>query len=295
MIVNVPIQVAQPVHEATRHLVENDVYRGFHPIPRWVLRIWKDLVVRLSEDDGTTAALAAVDTRLQAGNIVIFIDHHYAFDALPIALGLAKRLRRVDAVMLPYASHLDMRLDPDGFPSWRYRLRTQAWHWLVEGIRRGAPTVQFLPTAREFELNNPRLKTIVDERYSHANTTYLKALVQMFTEHETGQVCFLAPTAGLALPTRASLNPQLYRSMDLVQKRANTGVPFFFVGAYPRWEVHRHYFAPLLARHQIVARGPFVLPRDHYDDALSTVARELAALRDQAHFTPPDYSRIKHK
>ncbi len=295
MVANVPMHIARPTDEAPRHLVENDVYRGFHPIPRLVLRIWKDLVVRVSEDEGTSASLAAIDNRLQTGNSVIFIDHHYAFDALPIALGLARRLRQVDAVMLPYASHLDMRLDPAGLPSWRYRLRTRGWHWLVRGIRRGAPSVCFLPIAREFELNNPRLKAIVDARYSNANTTYLKALVQMFTGHQTGQVCFLAPMAGLALPTRAPLNPQLYRSMDLVQKKAAAAIPFFFVGAYPRWEVQRHYFAPLLARHQIVGRGPFVLPRDHYDEALSTVARELAALREQAHFTPPDYTRIKHK
>ncbi len=260
MIVNVPIQVAQPAHGPSRHLVENDVYRGFHPIPRWVLRVWKDLVVRLSEDDGTSAALEVIDTRLQTGNVVIFIDHHYAFDALPIALGLAKRLRQVDAVMLPYASHLDMRLDPEGYPSWRYRLRTWAWHWLVGGIRRGAPTVQFLPIAREFELNNPRLKAIVDDRYGHANTTYLKALVQMFSGHETGQVCFLAPTAGLALPTRAPLNPQLYRSMDLVQKAGQYGDPVLLRRRTPRWEVQRHYFSPLLARHQIVARGPSFCP-----------------------------------
>lgn len=295
MRVSVSTDVAAPAHGLARHLAENDVYRGFDPLSRTGLRLWKNLVVRLSVDPRTTSALASVDASLQTGNAVIFIDHHYAFDALPIALGLAKRLRMVDAVMLPYAAHLDMGLDPAGLPSWRYRLRTRAWHWLMHGIRGGAASVQFLPIAREFELNNPRLKVVVDARYNHANTTYLKALVQMFAGSQTGQLCFLAPMAGLALPSRAPLNPQLYRSMDLVQKKAATAVPFFFVGAYPHWEVQRHYFAPLLARHRIVARGPFVLPRDHYDDALSTVAAELAALREQAHFTPPDYSRIKHK
>ncbi len=277
------------------HIKESDIYAGFDWFSRSVLIQWKNAVIRLATTGETPAALAALDAALGEGNAVVFIDHHYAFDALPIALGLGKVLRQARGVMLPYAAHLDMRLDPQGWPSWRYTLRTRAWHWLVAGVRAGAPAVTFLPIAREFELNNPRLRAVVDRLFDHSNTRYLKALMQMFTTPCIGQLWFLAPMAGLALPARPVLNPQLYRSLDLVRTRARAAMPFFFIGAYPRWDVHRNYFAPLLARHLIVARGPFSLPAGDYEAARATVARELAALRQQAHFTPPDYNRIKHK
>ncbi len=135
----------------------------------------------------------------------------------------------------------------------------------------------------------------MDQRFDNANTRYLKALLQMFTSQRTGQMWFLAPMAGLALPQRAVLNPQLYRSLDLVRSRAPGGLPVFFVGAYPRWDVHRNYFAPLLARHKIVARGPFEIPSGDYDAARGAIEFELTSLRQQARFTPPDYNRIKHK
>lgn len=274
---------------------EADIYAGFGWLSRFALIQWKRQVIRVALSGETPGALARLDAALLEGNAVVFIDHHYAFDALPIALGLGKALRNVTGVMIPYAAHLDMRLDPQGWPSWRYSLRTRAWRWLVAGIQRGAPAVTFLPIAREFELNNPRLKAVVDERFDNSNTRYLKALLQMFTSHRTGQMWFLAPMAGLALPARAVLNPQLYRSLDLVRSRAQARLPFYFVGAYPRWDVHRNYFAPLLAPHAIVARGPFEMPTGDYGTATSAVSEQLSALRMQADFTAPDYSRIKHK
>lgn len=275
-------------------MVEADIYRGFDLLSRGVLKGWKDAVARVAAEPATDAALAALNAQLMAGNAVTLIDHHYAFDALPLALGLAGRLTQAEGVIIPYAAHLDMRLDPQGYPSQRYRLRTWAFRRLVRGIRRGAPGIEFLPIAREFELNNPRLKAIVDRDFDNANTRYLKALVRMFTANRSGQLCFMAPMAGLALPGRALLNPNLYRSLDLVQSRARA-LPFFFIGAYPRWNVTRNYFAPLLARHRIVARGPFSLPGRDYDAALAVIGQELAALRGQARFEPPDYARIKHK
>lgn len=274
---------------------EADIYAGFGWLSRSVLVRWKDAIIRVATAGETPGALGRLDAALAEGNALVFIDHHYAFDALPIALGLGKVLRQVTGVMLPYAAHLDMRLDPQGYPSWRYRLRTRAWRWLVAGIQGGASAVTFLPIAREFELTNPRLKAVIDRDFDNSNTRYLKALLQMFTSHRTGQMWFLAPMAGLALPKRAVLNPQLYRSFDLVRSRSQAPMPCYFVGAYPRWDVHRNYFAPLLARHAIVARGPFELPTGDYEAARATIEGELTALRQQAKFTAPDYARIKHK
>lgn len=275
-------------------MVEADIYRGFDPFSRFLLRAWKGAVTRLVEEPTTRAALAALNEQLLAGNAVTLIDHHYAFDALPLALGLAERLTQAEGVIIPYAAHLDMRLDPKGQPSRRYQMRTWAFQRLVRGIQRGAPGVEFLPITREFELKNPWLKAVVDREFDNANTRYLKALVRMFTAQRTGQLCFMSPMAGLALPGRALLNGQLYRSLDLVQSRS-TQLPFYFIGAYPRWNVTRNYFAPLLARHEIVARGPFALPLKNYEAALTVIGDELAALRGQANFAAPDYNRIKHK
>lgn len=280
---------------APERIREADIYAGFDWFSRFLLVRWKDEIISVASGGETPVALAALDASLLTTNAVVFIDHHYAFDALPIGLGLAKVLKHVTGAMIPYAAHLDMRLDPQGFPSWRYRLRTRAWRWLVTGIQVGARTVSFLPVAREFELNNPRLKAVVDRLFDHSNTRYLKAVLDLFASRSTGQMWFLAPMAGLALPGRAVLNPQLYRSVNLVQARSRAALPFFMVGAYPRWDVHRNYFAPLLARHSIVARGPFTLPAGDYNAARATLDAELAALRKQAGFTPPDYRRIKHK
>ncbi len=179
-----------------------------------------------------------------------------------------------------------MSLDPQGLPSRLYRLRTRAWHWLVGGIRGRAKTVTFLPVAREFELNNPRLKAVVDRSFDHVNTRDLKAVLDLFGSQGAGHMWFLAPMAGLALPGRAVLNPQLYRSVNLVQAKARGPLPFYFVGAYPRWDVHRNYFAPLLARHTIVARGSFQLPAGDYEAARGTVEAQLAALRVRGRLHP---------
>lgn len=275
-------------------MVEADIYRGFDPVSRAVLRNWKDAVTRVVAEPLTDGALAALNAQLLTGNAVTLIDHHYAFDALPLALALAQKLTQAEGVIIPYAAHLEMRLDPHGYASRRYQMRTWAFRRLVRGIRKGAPGIEFHPIAREFELANPRLKAVVDRDFDNANTRYLKALVRMFTSHRAGQLCFMAPMAGLALPGRALLNSQLYRSLELVQSRS-AGLPFFFIGAYPRWNVTRNYFAPLLARHDVVARGPFALPGKDYEAALAVIGEELAALRGQARFVLPDYSRIKHK
>jgi len=278
-----------------RPISERDLYRGFNPLAGAVLRWWKRWAVQVDPRPGTQGALRSLDTHLTVGNAVVFIDHHYAFDALPLALGLGGVLKQVHDVLIPYAAHLDMRVDPQGFPSLRYRLRTWAFHKLVQGIERGAPGVRFLPIARDFELANPRLSAILDQMHQGVNTRYLRALVEMFTQHPAGYALMLAPMAGLALPQKPVLHPQLYRSLEMVRSRYEAALPFYFVGAYPRWNVHINYFAPLLARHLLVALDRFELPRGDYDRATAAVAEQLRTLRQSAGFMEPDYSRIKHK
>ncbi len=281
--------------QVDRPITEEDLYQGFNPLTRAVLKGWKRWVVQIDPRPGTQAALRSLDAHLTTGDAVVFIDHHYAFDALPLALGLGGVLKQVCGVLIPYAAHLDMRVDPQGWPSLRYRLRTWAFHKLVQGIERGAPGVRFLPIARDFELANPRLSAILDRMHQGVNTRYLRALVEMFTQHPVGYVCMLAPMAGLALPHKPVLHPQLYRSLEMVQARYSGGLPFYFVGAYPRWNVHLNYFAPLLARHLLVALERFELPRGDYARASEAVAEQLSVLRRTAGFVEPDYSRIKHK
>lgn len=283
-----PISEDQPI-------TESDIYAGFAPIPRMILKFWKGQAVRIDSRPATQAALSALDTHLAAGDAVVFIDHHYAFDALPLALGLGKALHHVKGVLIPYAAHLDMKVDPEGYPSQRYRLRTWSFHQLMRGIQGGAPGVRFLPIGRDFELANPRLKAILDRMHQGVNTRYLKTLADWCPKHPTGHVIMLAPMAGLALPDKPVLHPQLYRSLELAQSRFDQPLPFYFVGAYPRWNVYISYFAPLLVRHVVVAQDRFSLPWGDYEAACDTVAERLAALREAAGFTPPDYSRIKHK
>lgn len=276
-------------------IAEADIYAGFAPIPRALLRFWKSRAVRIDPRPATQDALAALDTHLTTGDAVVFIDHHYAFDALPLALGLGKALHHVGGVLIPYAAHLDMRVDPQGYPSLRYRLRTWSFHQLIRGIQEGAPGVRFLPIGRDFELANPRLKAILDRMHQGVNTRYLKTLADWYPKHPTGHVIMLAPMAGLALPGKAVLHPQLYRSLEMAQSHHDQPLPFYFVGAYPRWNVHFSYFAPLLVRHVVVAQDRFSLPRRDYEAARAVVEERLSALRESAGFTPPDYSRIKHK
>ena len=208
---------------------------------------------------------------------------------------LGKHLRYIAGAIVPYAVHLDMGVDPAGKPSIQYRLRTAAFRWLVKNIQRHNPNVHILPVAREFELQNPRLKSVLDRRFPGLNTRYLKRLAQLFSQYQNGLACILSPTAGLALPEKPLLHPQLHRSLDLLQSRRDRPLPYFFIGAYPKLYAYRHYLAPLLVRHTFVAQGPFTVPLASYDRALEAVSERIHQLRQAADFVPPDYNRIKHK
>ena len=283
------------LHLETPPLTEARLYAGFNRITRLLLKYWKDRIIKIGDRPTTLAIIEDINHRLLAGNAVVFFDHHYAFDAIPASLALGQMLQNVTGALIPYAVHLDMGVDPEGLPSLRYSLRTLAFHKLIKNIQKANPTVHFFPVIRQFKLETPRLRTIVDEQSLGANTAYLKTFNQLFTRHSAGQVCILSPMAGIAFPGRAALHPTVYRSMRMVQDKWGQLLPFYFVGAYPRLYAHYHYLAPLLSRHTIVARGPFYLPAGSYEQALEVVATYLDQLRQAAQFTLPDYARISRK
>ncbi len=83
---------------------EADIYAGFDWFSRLALIRWKDAILVVATGGETPDALASLDASLAHGGAIVFIDHHYAFDALPIGLGLARALRQATAVMIPYAA-----------------------------------------------------------------------------------------------------------------------------------------------------------------------------------------------
>ena len=276
-------------------ITEAGLYAGFDAITRGLLKYWQTSIVKIGDDRTTLSTIADINRRLLGSNAVVFLDHHYAFDAIPASIALGQTLRHVTGALIPYAVHLDMGVNREGRPSLRYRLRTLAFRRLIENVQKVNPAIYFLPVVREFELKAPRLKAIVDKRFAGANTRYLKGFSELFSRHWVGQLCILSPVAGIAFPEKPPLHPQVYRSMELVQSRCKQVLPFYFVGAYPRLTAHYHYLAPLIARHTVVARGPFYLPAKCYEQALKVVATHLDQLRQAARFTPPDYERISRK
>lgn len=281
--------------EKPQPITDANLYAGFNHVSRALFKFWKKHIIIVRENQTTPAALDEINHHLLTDNVIVFFDHHYAFDAIPVSLALGQKLQHVAGAVIPYAAHLDMSVDPEGLPSLRYWLRTQAFQRLIENIQKMNPSIRLFPVVREFELTNPRLKAIVDEQHRGANTKYLKALTQLFTDHYAGQVCILSPTAGLAFPEKPMLHPQVYRSMEIVQSKYGRTLPFYFVGAYPCLTEQYHYLAPLLTKHIVVARGPFYLPIGNYEQAMTVVNFHLQELRLEAQFTQPDYERIRHK
>lgn len=276
-------------------ITEAGLYAGFNRITRTLLKYWKDHIIEIGDQQRTFSTIAKINHHLQSQNVVVFFDHHYAFDAIPASLALGQTLQHVIGALIPYAVHLDMGVDPEGEASLRYQLRTLAFHRLIQNIQKTNPTIHFWPVVREFELETPKLREIVDSDYEGANTTYLKSFTRLFTNHSSGQVCILSPMSGIAFPEKPTLHPQVYRSMEIVQRKYGQLLPFYFVGAYPKLDAHFHYVAPLLTRHTIVVRGPFNLPIGDYGQAYDVVSTYLDEIREVAEFTPPDYSRISRK
>lgn len=278
----------------TPPITEASLYTGFNRVTRTLLKFWKDRIIELGDHD-TIATIDDINHHLLVENAVVFFDHHYAFDAIPASLALGRMLQNVSGALIPYAVHLDMGVSPEGAPSFRYRLRTLAFHRLINNVQKANATIHFFPVVREFELETPSLRSIVEERSLGANTRYLKTFNQLFSQHSAGQICILSPMAGIAFPEKPALHPTVYRSVEMVQEKWGQSLPFYFVGAYPRLEAHYHYLAPLLSRHAIVALGPFYLPVGNYEQALRVVSTYLGQLRQAARFTPPDYTRISRK
>lgn len=287
--------LAQPQPEKTPPITEANLYAEFGRITRPLLKYWKNRIIELGDRQRTLATVADINRRLLDHNVVVFFDHHYAFDAVPVTLALGQHLRHVTGALIPYAIHLDMGVDREGLPSLRYRLRTKAFHWLIENIQKANPTIQISPVAREFELETPRLKAIVDRQFPGSNISYLKTFIHMFTDHDAGWLCILSPMAGIAFPEKPVLHPQIYRSIDLVQAGQGQLLTFYFVSAYPQLYAHHHYLAPLLTKHTFVAQGPFNLPVGNYEEAQIVATRHLRQLRRAGRFTMPDYSRISQK
>ncbi len=276
-------------------ITEARLFAGFGTLSRAVLRFWKDRIIKFGDRATTFDTIAELSRRLRTENAVIFFDHHYAFDAIPASLTLGQNLKHITGALIPYAVHLNMGIDPEGMPAMTYWMRTTAFQWMVENVQKANPTIQLLPVVREFEMKNPRLRTIVERDYSGSNTKYLKTFSQLFEKHSSGQLCILSPMAGIAFPDRPSLHPQVYRSLELIQIRTKKQIPFYFVGAYPSFAAHINYMAPLLTQHTVVVHGPFHLPSRDYDTAFEEVTANLRALREAADFVEPDYSKIKHK
>ena len=274
---------------------ETSVYSGFGFFSRKGLLAWKDFVIELDDVKLVQAVMDDISQRLCANNVIVFFDHHYAFDALPLGFALAKYVEAIQGALIPYATHLDMGVGREGEFSVHYKFRTLAFHWLVHNITKNNPEIKFLPTVRSFEMDTPRIRKIVDRDFQGANTKYLRTLIRMFSKNNSGQVCFLTPFSGIAFPGKPVLHPQLYRSIDLVQTASKTDISFYIAGAYPSWHAYRQYYAPLMSKHKIAIRGPFSLPVGDYSTAQTVVKNELNSLRVKADFTPPDYDRILTK
>jgi len=272
-----------------------DVYSGFNWLGRKVLSTWESKTVFIKVNTNFHAVIEDINARLLDENIILFFDHHYAFDALPLGLGLGSYIKNFDRVLIPYAVHLDLGVGRKGEPSFHYWVRTQIFHWFVKRISKGNPGIQFSPVARAFEMDNPRMRNIVEERFEGINQKYIRAFHRNFSKSPTGQVCFLTPFSGIGFPDKPVLHPQLYRSIDLVQSKIKREVPCYLTGAYPNWSAYRNYLAPLLAEHYIVIRGPFKITLGDYELAKEEVEANIAELRKTAEFTPPDYQRILNK
>jgi hypothetical protein len=275
------------------HQIES--FAGFNFIAMRILSYWEELVVKIKQPKDFFPAVKNLNRHLNTGNAIIFFDHHYAFDALPLGLALGKYVKEPCGVLIPYAIHLDMGVGRDGKFSSHYWFRTKLFQWFISNIRRGNPEVDFLPVAREFEMENARLRAIVEGKFSGINTKYLRTLIRFFNLRTAGQVCFITPFSGIAFPGKPVLHPQLYRSIRLALSKTENDIKYFLSGAYPNWKAYSNYYAPLLSRHNIVMKGPFSIPINDYQAAKSLLKMKLQELRDSANYEPPDYDRLLTK
>ncbi len=268
-----------------------DIYSGYNPAIQKIMPYWRDRVTQINDIDTFFPVIESLNADLKSRNALFFFDHHYAFDAIPVGLAFARYIQNITGVIIPYAIHLDMGVGREGEFSIRYRLRTKAFHWFMRGIQHN-PSIQFLPVAREFEMNSPRMSKIVNEKFKGINTKYIRTLIREFSETSNGLLGFLTPFSGIGFPDKKALHPQLYRSVKMVLAKSQGEVPIYFAGAYPDWGAFQSYYAPLFTQHKLQIHGPFYLPPNDYSAAVEKVEFELAALRAAANFVPPDYDKL---
>ena len=127
------------------------IYTGFSLILRRILTQWDDRVIKYGEDEDFFSGISLINKELEKNNIILFFDHHYAFDALPLGVAIGKHITHPAHVIIPYAVHLEMGLGREGEPSFRYWIRTRAFRWFVKRIIKGNPQISFYPVVREFE------------------------------------------------------------------------------------------------------------------------------------------------
>ncbi len=281
--------------EVLPSITERTLYRGFGATARFLFRLWRNWLVRTADDGLTRAAMESLDKRLAAGNAIVFFDHHYAFDALPTTLALANSLQNMKTALVPYAVYLDMGVDPKGQSVLYRRWRTKTYRWLVGNIERKNPGVHTLPVAREFELDTPALKRILERDFQGVNTRYTKRFTQLFSHQRAGLACILAPMGGLAFPGRPEIHPKVFKLLAWAQKHNGGPLPSYLVSAYPDIRSDLHYSAPLLSTHTFYAQGPFELPRHDCEAAREATAEQLYNLRSRAGFEPPNDDRLREK
>lgn len=274
---------------------EESLYSSFHPIARSVLKYWNSQISEVHQDEQTAATVQHLNEYLKTGNAVIFFDHHYTFDAIPVGLTLGKLLKSAKHALVPYAVHLEMGVNGNGDPTLRYHYRTKLFKWLVGKVQESNPTIHIKPVARSFEMKNDKMRAIVNSKFEGVSLDYLQTFYQLFQECSSGLVCILSPIGGLALPERPTLYDRLYGLMDGAQQSLGKPFQFFYVSAYPQLKSNFNYFAPILTKHVFVARGPFELPSDDYDKANEFMTKEVNKLRSVANFELPDYDKIKNK
>ena len=269
-----------------------NVYSGFHPFWQWVLDFWSGHIVNVDNPDQFFTVIDDLNRDLEKNNVIVFFDHHYAFDAAPIGVLLANAIQNLRLAIVPYAVHLEMGVGRDGEFSLHYWFRTQMYRWFVSRVMQGDLEIRFLPVVREFEMETHRLRKIVDQSYKGINTNYIRSFIRGFSENQNGAMCFLSPFSGIGFPGKPTLHHQLFRSIEMVRAKTRNDVSFFITGAYPSWEAYRNYQAPLLTSHNIIIQGPFSLPGGNYDNACDNLSTKLEELRKAANFIPPDYSKI---
>jgi len=285
----------QSANQEKRVISADSVYEKLNPFVRWFIQFWNGKICKISQDKFTQEAIVNVNKSLETGNVVIFFDHHYAFDAFPVALTLGETLRNASNALVPYATHLDLGVDGSGKKTTRYKWRTRIFKWLVDKVGTANPNIQLMPVARKFELTHEVLKKMIEKDYERKNMNYFEAFMKSFQEFSEGFVCMISPIGGLAFPDKPILHKKLYFLFDSVRTNLQKDVSFFYVSAYPRLKKKWHYRYPMLVRHDFLARGPIEFPNNDYEGANASLKKEVMLMRETAEFEILDYSVIKNK